>query len=77
MSPGRKEVPFRSPSGSRLSLETRLARGLLFRWSMELETAFAWELSRLLRLADTASRETVSRRSWWIEAVRDLARMVF
>lgn len=55
----------------------QLARGLLFPSAMELETALAGEVSRLVGLAETAAREIAARPAWWVAVVRVLSRLVF
>jgi len=43
---------------------------------MELENAFAVELSRLVKIADEASREIAANRPWWVGIVSFLRRVV-
>ena len=43
---------------------------------MELENAFAVELSRLMKIADEASREIAANRPWWVGLVSFLHRVM-
>ncbi len=43
---------------------------------MELENAIAAEMTRLVAVADVASREIVANRPWWVAAVAFLRKVV-
>ena len=43
---------------------------------MELEHAIAMEVSRLIVIADAASREIAATRPWWVDAVAFLRKVV-
>ena len=53
-----------------------MARRLLYSRAMELEHAFATEVSRLVDAADAAAREIVANRPWWVAAVAFLRKVV-
>ena len=43
---------------------------------MELENAFAGEMSRLFDVAEVASREIAANRPWWVGLISFLRRVV-
>lgn len=58
------------------SREKRIGTRVALSARMELEHAIAAEMTRLVAVADAASREIAANRPWWVAAVAFLRKVV-